>query len=71
MTITANAASVSGLTFALNTDGKSYYVSDCSEYAAGEIVIPSTYNGKPVTSIGSGAFRGCRQRKHKTPRPLE
>lgn len=26
----------------------------------GEMVIPETINGKPVTSIGNSAFDGCR-----------
>ena len=44
-----------GLKYTLNSDGKSYSVSKgtCSN---SEIVIPSTYNGKPVTIIGYGAF---------------
>ncbi|MBR2875849.1 MAG: leucine-rich repeat domain-containing protein, partial [Clostridia bacterium] len=59
ITITANAASVSDLTFELNEDGQSYYVIGCSEDASGEIVIPGTYNSLPVTSIGYYAFSGC------------
>ncbi|MBR2876036.1 MAG: hypothetical protein IKC01_02760, partial [Clostridia bacterium] len=47
--ITANAASVDDLTFEINEDGQSYSVTGCSEDASGEIVIPSTYNGLPVT----------------------
>ncbi|MBR2876013.1 MAG: leucine-rich repeat protein [Clostridia bacterium] len=57
--ITANAASVNDLTFALKKDGKSYYVKDCSGSAWGEIVIPSTYKGLPVTAIGTSAFLEC------------
>ena len=26
---------------------------------AGDLVIPGTYMGKPVTAIGNGAFYGC------------
>ena len=55
----AQAASVDDLTFALNEDGKSYSVTDCDESAEGEMVIPSTYNGKPVTTIGDSAFSEC------------
>ncbi len=54
--ITANAASLNDLTFELNEDGKSYYVSDCSYETTGEVIIPESYNGLPVTKIGDKAF---------------
>ena len=57
--ITANAASVSDLTFELNEEGTMYQVKDCNESASGDLVIPSTYNGLPVTKIGSSAFYWC------------
>ena len=57
--LTANAASVDDLTFELKEDSLSYYVTDCSEEASGEIIIPDTYNGLPVTSIGQEAFAYC------------
>ena len=57
--VRAKAASESDLTFKLNSDGESYYVSDCYYNASGSITIPSTYDGKPVTRIGSSAFEGC------------
>ena len=60
MPLSADSASGSaGLEYTLNSDGISYSVSKgtCSD---SEIVIPSIYNGKPVTSIGSSAFRWCR-----------
>lgn len=57
--ITVSAASESALTFSLNSDGNSYYVQDCITSASGEITIPNTYNGKPVTRLGGGAFEDC------------
>ena len=56
---TAQAASTSDLTFTLNYAGNGYIVSDCDTAATGELVIPATYNGKPVTAIGDSAFYGC------------
>ena len=55
----AQAASVNDLTFELNSDGESYYVYDCKTSASGKLVIPSTYNGKPVASIYDFAFSNC------------
>ncbi len=49
----------SDLTFSLNDDGESYSVSGCNSSARGALTIPSVYNGKPVTSIGSYAFYYC------------
>ena len=55
----ADAASESDLTFELNSDGQSYYVSKCNTSASGSLTIPATYNGKPVTNIGVNAFYNC------------
>ena len=39
-------------------DDDTYMVSDYNGTAI-EVIIPSTYNGKPVTSIGRDAFENC------------
>ena len=57
--ITVNAASTSNLTFQLNSDGKSYKITDCKTSASGRLTIPETYNEKPVISIGDYVFSGC------------
>lgn len=46
-----------GFKFELNADGEAYRL---SKYIGSErnVVIPSTYNNKPVTEIGDGAFSG-------------
>lgn len=50
------STSDTGLKFAIGDDGN-YYVSGIEENAAPNFVIPSTYEGKPVTAIGEGAFK--------------
>ena len=47
------------LEFELNKDGISYYVKSLGTCSDSEIYIPDTYEGKPVTAIGEGAFREC------------
>ncbi|MBQ8909486.1 MAG: leucine-rich repeat protein, partial [Oscillospiraceae bacterium] len=47
------------LHFQLNYDGKSYAVTGCEETATGDLVIPATYKGLPVTGIGASAFWEC------------
>ena len=53
----ASAASESDLTF--SASGSNYIVYSCNKSATGELVIPSTYNGRPVVTIAGYAFEGC------------
>lgn len=48
-----------GLEFELNLDKNSYSVTGIGTCWYGSIIIPSTYEGKPVTAIGENAFSGC------------
>ena len=52
----AYATSSSDLTFTLNSTEDGYVVSNCKGTASGELVIPDTYKGLPVTAIGDRAF---------------
>ena len=47
------------LKFILFSSGTSYGVSGIGSCADSDIIIPAKYKGKPVTSIGEYAFRGC------------
>lgn len=49
------------LTFQTNEDKSGYTVIDCADDASGELEIPSTYKGKPVTAVGNAAFRACKE----------
>lgn len=48
-----------GLEFNLNTDGETYSVVGIGKCSDEYIVIPDTYNNKPVTNVGAYAFFGC------------
>ena len=52
-----HAASLADLTYT-TTDGE-VTITDCDTAATGELVIPNTIDGNPVTSIGGNAFRDC------------
>lgn len=49
----------SGLEYALNPDNASYSVIGIGTAEGPDLVIPRTYNGLPVTSIGKNAFTDC------------
>ena len=48
-----------GLDYFLNSDGTGYTVMGIGTCPDKEIIIPSEYDAKPVTSIGSYAFNNC------------
>ncbi len=71
---TAHAASLSDLSFTELSDG-TYSVNAANENISGDLVIPSTYNGKKVTQIaygkvssysGNWGFQGCTSLKSVT-----
>jgi hypothetical protein len=39
--------------------GNAVTITDCDEKASGALIIPATIEGKPVSSIGDGAFHDC------------
>ena len=56
MSICVNAATYGNLTYSISNGEVT--ITDCSTSAT-NVTIPSTINGYPVTSIGSGAFSEC------------
>jgi hypothetical protein len=52
-----HAASLDDLTW--TTNGGKVTIRSCKISATGELVIPDTIGGNPVTSIGNQAFRAC------------
>ncbi len=58
-----------GLTFSASAEDEGYYtytvengeatITDCDESISGDVVIPDTLGGYPVTSIGDEAFYNC------------
>ena len=50
---------VNGDPLTYKVKGETVSVVKCDESASGEVVIPSSYAEKPVTSIGGWVFSGC------------
>jgi hypothetical protein len=50
---------VKGGSLTYKVEGETVAVIGCDKNSAGELVIPSSYREKPVTSIGRGAFSSC------------
>ncbi len=48
-----------GLAYTLNSDKKSYSITGIGSCTDTDVIIPSTYEGLPVTRIGDGAFLNC------------
>ena len=48
-----------GLVYELNADGNSYALKSVGEVTDENVIVPSTYNGKPVTIIADKAFWLC------------
>ena len=42
-------------------EGNSVTITDCDKSYEVDLVIPSSYQGKPVTKIGNNAFSSCRR----------
>ena len=47
-----------GLAYSLNSDGKGYTVVGMGDCIDKDLIIPSTYKGLPVTTIGENVFNG-------------
>ena len=50
---------VNGDPLTYSVDGETVSIVSCNTSASGKLVIPSTYEGKQITSIGVNAFSGC------------
>jgi len=61
LAVNVSAASVEDLTY--NISNGKVTITDCSTSADGELVIPDTIEGYPVTGIGKYAFENCSRLK--------
>lgn len=51
------------LDYNLSDDQNSYIVTGIGTFKGTDVIIPQTYNGKPVTAVANGAFDGCKNIK--------
>lgn len=56
----ANANASAGLEFTLSSDASYYILTGYGSCTDTDLLLPSTYRGKPVTAVGSSAFSQCR-----------
>ncbi len=54
-----DAGGSKGLNMAWNAESETFSVNGIGNCTANDIEIPATYNGYPVTEIGSSAFKNC------------
>ena len=54
-----NGLTVQRIILTFSTTNEEVTITDCDETAIGELIIPDTIEGNPVTSIGNDAFRDC------------
>ena len=57
--ISASAVTLTSGYYTYSVSNSKAIIKDCEEYVSGEITIPSTLGGFPVTKIGASAFAGC------------
>ncbi len=62
-TVCGSEIQSAGLEFTVSSDGTYYELTDIGTATDENIIIPSTYNGLPVKSIGASAFAGITEMK--------
>lgn len=53
------SSDTAAFTFEPDSNGTGYVLTDCVTDYNGELTVPETFNGLPVTAIGAEAFRDC------------
>ncbi len=59
ITASAETTTVNGVELIYSISNGEARITDCDTAVTGDLVIPDTIDGYPVTSIGSSAFDGC------------